>query len=140
MSRRFQFSLKALLVAIVPLAVCLAVESGVARTQKDVVRLVMSKGGDVYYRHQRIKYHRYANNVPTAPAWLRCLLGDDHFQTAECLILRGDKFTDDDLVAVGHLKGLTDIYVDSGNRVTTRSLRALQATLPNCYIEAPGKL
>lgn len=128
------------MVAVSLAAVLMAAVSEAARNQKKVAATVVAKGGDIYYRHQRIKYHRYSQNAPPGPAWLRHLVGDDYFQSAECIILRGDKFVDDDLLAIRQLSSLTDLFVAHENQITPGALRRLQAMLPHCYIEAPRKL
>src|SRR5581483_8714339 len=88
MSRRFQFSLGVLLVAIVPLSVWLVVESRAARTQREIVAMVLSKGGEVHYRHQEtIPRRAWNDREPQVPGLLRRLFGDDHFQTVSAIFL-----------------------------------------------------
>jgi hypothetical protein len=133
------FSLRWLFVAmsllVVLLAIWLGLESKAARTQKEVVDMVLAKGGEVFYRHQEMAPYSWDDSEPNAPQWLRRSLGDDYFQTVSAIFLDGPKFTDEDLKAIAKLRGLRMLGIDPECAVTPAGLRKIQSELPNCEID-----
>ena len=84
--RRFQFSLRSLLVLVVVVALpCswLAVEMRQARLQKEAVDMVVSLGGSVFHDERRT-FDANSGMLPnaTTPEWLWNLLGEDFFAAA----------------------------------------------------------
>jgi hypothetical protein len=133
--RRFQFSIRSLLVlALAVAAPCswLAAEAKKAKQQKDVVFAIQLAGGEVYYEHQfdstgnRIPIDgvvydnpvdEYGNPIPgeeapgaekPGPTWLRQLLGDDFFRTA----VQASVGTEDALKSLPSLIGLKRLRID----------------------------
>jgi len=84
---RFQFGIRALLVLVVAVAVpCswMAVESRIARRQRDVRNAFTAQHCRVFYG---------SGGIPSVPAWLRALLGGDFFDDVVWAIVpptRGD--------------------------------------------------
>jgi hypothetical protein len=136
MSRRFQFSLRALLVIMVVVSAWMAILSSRARTQRDIVDMILKKGGGVHYRHQEFIARRGWNDAePIAPRWLRHALGDDYFQTVSLVALRGFKFSDKELEVISNLKGVRVLTVNEEcYDITAAGLRGLQTRLPSCEI------
>jgi hypothetical protein len=139
MPRGFQFSLKWLLAAMVPLSIWLAIVPQAARTQREVVAKIEAKGGSVLYRHQRTEYPGGEkwdrDKPPPVPQWLRKWLGDDYFQTVVDVWLFGDKFSDEDLDEIVKLKSLEWMTIDDDTPVSNEALQRLQAALPGCECE-----
>ena len=84
--RRFQFSLRSLLVMVVVVALpysWLAVEMRQARLQKEAVDMVVSLGGSVFHDERRT-FDANSGMLPnaTTPEWLWNLLGEDFFAAA----------------------------------------------------------
>lgn len=133
---RFQISLRALLVAIVPLAAWLGFAAHTARTQKNAVAIIHAKGGRVAYRHNELPGNQLGstNAEPVAPLWLRRLVSDDFFQTATTIVLYGE-FSRADLDKIAGLTGLRLLYIGAGARVSQAGLQQLHARLPRCSIE-----
>ena len=100
--RRFQFSLRSLLIFTLAVAlVCnwLAVEMRQAREQKELVK-AMGERTWVYYDWK----HSGPSPQPPEPMWLRNLLGNDFFDTV--VRVGSDSFTDDGLQ---YLTGMTQL-------------------------------
>jgi len=135
---RFRFGLRALLLAMVPMAIWLALVSQAAHTQREVVAMIEAKGGWVYYRHQKMDYGGgYEWNIdepPPAPRWLRKCLGDDYFQTVIVAELLNDRFRDEDLDEIAKLKSLERVTINYNTPLSTAALQRLKAALPNCDV------
>ncbi len=110
--RRFQYSLRTLLVVVTLFAIpCswLAVKIRQAKRQQEAVAAIQKLGGSVIYDWPA--GWKPARNVkpPPGPVWLRNLLGVDLFQTVNTVDLSGTQVADEDI-------------------------RKLQQALPNCQI------
>jgi hypothetical protein len=115
-SRRFQFSAKALLLVITGTSVWLAILSQHARRQVTAVAQIEALGGIVYYQHQDVSRLRGAQPVaaplvaaprydrcrePPASPWLRNLLGDDFFREVAVIDLRETAASDAEIAQFG---------------------------------------
>jgi len=162
--RRFQFSLRILLVFVVVLSVPLgwfAMKMQKARKQREVVEAILEVGGRVSYTPGPIPLKgggfAYYLRAPRAPLCLREWLGDDFFYDVIRVDLTFSRVTDGGLV---HLKGFTSLkrlnlkgtrVTDAGlenlkgltslemlrlqeTNVTDAGVKKLQEALPNCEI------
>ncbi len=138
--RRFQFSIRSLLVFVVFVAIpCswLAVEMKRAEKQREVVDENRIPGGFVWYDYQcdaSDVFSVHPNARPPGPAWLRNLLGDDFFSHVRCvntqvtdagltrlaglpeleaLELNGSTITDAGLAQISRLNQLQGLSLDS---------------------------
>lgn len=92
MSRPFQFTLRATFFATALFSMWVAILAHRAHRQRDAVAKIEALGGIVYYHHQDVSRNIWAQSVgadqlqfdqslkPSAPRWLRELLGDDWFR------------------------------------------------------------
>lgn len=109
--RWLRFSLRTLLVFVVVLSVPLtwfAWRLEKARRQREAVEAILGLGGVVAYDYQVDESGEWIEGAePTAPEWLRKLLGDDFFCDVLCVdVFPAPKFGDDE---ARHLKGLTEL-------------------------------
>ena len=77
-----QFSVRALLLAVILIAVFLGVQVNRARTQARAVAAVKAYGGFVHYDYEYVSGAYKSGCEPWAPSWLRAAIGDDFFRTA----------------------------------------------------------
>jgi hypothetical protein len=148
--RRFQFSLRSLLVLTVAVAVpCswMAAEMRDARKQREVVEEIRKLGGDVEDDCQKendpevVLYsgvtgrYRVINAQSPTPEWLRKMMGGQFFATViKVYLLNSPVVTDTDMEKLKTLNQLK--YVDVRNtQVTDKGVRKLQQALPNCVID-----
>ena len=106
---RFQFSILSLLVLFVAVALpCgwLATEREQAGKQRVAADWIEEAGGTVDYDYQCYPPGRVTPRKPPGLAWLRKLLGDDHFADVTRVVLSGQGVSD---AGVEHLKGLTQL-------------------------------
>ena len=127
--RRFQFSIRSLLVMVVAVALpCswLAVEMKKASEQREAVGAIKKAGGGVLYDWQfDANGATNSNSEPPGPIWLRSLLGEDFFQSVRIVFLEGKHVTDAELE---HLKGLgqlPELHL-GGTQVTDAGLEHLR--------------
>lgn len=92
--RRFQFSLRALLVVVTLLVLCLGWEADRAAKQQRAVDMVLTHGGEVLYEHQRTATDYDPQIEPWAPRWLRDLVGEHHFITASEVHIPAYRYVD----------------------------------------------
>lgn len=99
MSRRFQFSLRALLVVTAVLAVWLGWHVECARRQRDVARLVAELGGSVQYDDDFDSdgWRREEGFTPSKAPLLRRFLGHEFFHAIVSVELARARLKDDDL-------------------------------------------
>ena len=163
LGRRFQFSIRSLLLLVIVVAVpCswLAVEMKKVRKETDVVEAIVGSGGDVLYEYQTVLYedsvHKSGSPVigePPSFSWLRNLLGQNWFHNVttvfiysdnglECLkelpqlekaYAVGSQVTDRGLQKVETSGRLRKLYL-SDSKVTAEGVAKLQQALPNCKI------
>lgn len=134
MTRRFQFSLRALLVATAVITIIAALQAERARSQREVVEFLLARDCDVHYRHQELVPGReWDHSDPSAPEWARQLLGDDYFRTPVTVFL-GSSFTDDDFDTLARLKTIRSVEVYLPTNVTAEGLKRFKARLPSCSI------
>jgi hypothetical protein len=108
--RRFQFSIRSLLVLTVAVAIpCswLAVEMKWAREQREAVEAIRKAEGCVFYDYEcDASFVITPNTAPPGSVWLRTLVGDDYFSNAIFVTLSG---TDAELSQLEHLSQLQAI-------------------------------
>ncbi len=130
--RRFQFSLRSLMVLMTVVAiVCswFAVKMQQARRQREAVAAVAKGGGFAGYDSP--SGPSLSPPAQPEPPWLRDLLGVNFLSDVE--FVAWTQVTDAGLV---HLKGLTSLETLwlIGTQVTDAGVQDLQKALPNCQI------
>jgi hypothetical protein len=79
--RWFQFSLRALLLALTVFAVWLGVQVNCVRRQRETVQAILAAGGKAFYDYQIEPGQFFTPDAePAAPRWLRKWIGDDFFR------------------------------------------------------------
>lgn len=160
MRRRFQFSLRTLLVLLTALAIWLGFTVNRAQVQKKAVRAIEAAGGVVQYDWQpklkpqsggtvSVAYQAsHWTNVltpesgqPGGPAWLRRLIGDDYFQEVESVafVIRStvvSHYTEEGLRKVipnlRQLHALKAVTIEGF--VSEEMMGELKAALPDCDV------
>lgn len=159
-SRRWQFSLRYLLVAIIPFSACciwFSLKYGEAERQRACVQWVKQQNGHVTYYHEKpaADGSRPGKVTPPGPAWLRNSLGIDFFDDVYSVVLDNREIVDlspltrlhrlrhlgifidigpdVELAPLGQLEQLESITLDYTN-IDRRQLEALKARLPNCQV------
>jgi len=124
--RRFQFSIRSLLVMVVVVAVpCswLAVEMKKAREQKSAVEAIRKLGKSVAYDYEFDRSGRYRWDAPPpGPAWLRNLLGDNFLTEALIVFLDDTEVTDADMERIKHLDRLQRLELQN-TKITDTGLQ-----------------
>ena len=130
--RRFQFSIRSLLVLTVVVALpcsSLAVEMKDAREQRKAVEAIEHLGGGVWYDwlwDHTLRRH----GSPTGPDWLRSLFGPDFFAEVSVVTFNTNDFKDfeNTNASLPLLKGFTRLqWLDLGNsRVTDNGLESIR--------------
>ena len=132
--RRFQFSLRSLLLLVLVVAIpCswLSVEMKAARKQHAIVEAIQSLGGQVTYDHQDIDPFRSSFNiippVPPGPAWLRERLGVDLLANVAAARLAKGRLDIGD-AELEYIRELTQLQVLSlnGTKVSEAGLEKLK--------------
>lgn len=127
--RRYQFSLRSLLIVITGCALLLGLAAHHERKQRTALVAVRALGGRVFYNFD-------------APAWLNQRLGDDWFSSVVAVDLAFTDVTDDHLNKLAEdLKRLPLLsWVRlSGTRVSLAGARGLCEALPNVKVyHTPG--
>jgi hypothetical protein len=153
--RRFQFSIRSLLVLVIVVALpCswMAAEMKKAREHKEAVEAIYALHGDVCNIFPYNLHHE-----PRVFLWLCGLLGVDFLMEVDCPELHGKLVGDDQLeclrslpeigyldisgtvvtdAGLDHLRGLKHLMTLrlSGTKVTEDGIMKLQQALPNCEI------
>jgi internalin A len=117
--RWFQFSLRTLMAVVLLVAFCMAIWivpiKNRAERQKAVVAAIIKSGGSVIYDYQLNQHANPPTSVkpePTAPAWLRGLLGDDFFTNVVVASVRTDADLKE-LHGLNHLLGINHWVIGS---------------------------
>ena len=131
MSRRFQFSLMALLVGIAVLATLLAVASNRAREQRETVAALEARAWHIEY-----DWERWFDEPPD-PAWLRRIAGDDYFQRVVLVEFLGEeemdaRRTEESISLLRKLPNLRDVTFYP--IIPERSQDMLAKALPQCRV------
>ena len=146
--RRFQFTVRSLLVLVVVVAApCswMAVEMKKAREQREAVDLLYrwssssltgelcyDSGTTVMFDHKYDEYRILPKPQPE-PERLRNLLGDDFFREVVRVTLRGNQITDVSLERLEEFTQLKQLgLIDT--KVTDEGVAKLKQALPNCKI------
>ena len=117
--RWFRFSLRMLLVVVTVLCVWLAFKVNAARRQKLAVEAILRAGGTVWFDYHNVpvpgvpnsKFNRDA--APPGPAWLREVIGQDYFRTADCVDFIDRAIKQSDLAQVAQLPELICVNLNS---------------------------
>ena len=145
--RRFQFSLRTLLVLVVVVALPFswsAAEMKGAREQREAAKRIEKAGGEAWYDyHVTFDDQQHVHQIcpqANAPGWvlLRRSLGDDFFNDVVVVEVQDDRFTDSDLEHVQKLTRLTYLLLDT-EKVTDAGLQGLEglAQLQELVIVGP---
>lgn len=131
MPRRFQFSLRALLVGIAVLTTLLAVVSSRAREQRDTVAALEARGWHVEYDWELRSDER------PGPAWLRRIVGDDYFQRVVVVLVgRGEEMdarrTEESISLLRKLPNLRAVTFYP--MIPEQSQDMLATALPQCRV------
>ncbi|MCX7426071.1 MAG: hypothetical protein NTW96_10685 [Planctomycetia bacterium] len=164
--RWFQYSLRTLFVFVLVCAIpCswLAVRMKSARRQACAAEAIAELRGGLFYDYQMESSICIPEGDPSAPAWLRLLLGEYVFVDVVGVGLLGDHVTNDDLVHLREFPKLEFFMLQSPNfnddgldylsglphlryleihetRVTADGIERLRQTLPGeCTINWDGK-
>ncbi len=126
---RFQFSILALLVLMLAVAIplsWLAVEREQAREQRAAADWIGKAGGWVLYDYQPFP-SSVANRITHAPgpAWLRKLLGEDHFADVTFVNLNDTQVSDAGLEHLEGLPRLQTLWLDN-TKVSDAGLERLK--------------
>lgn len=161
---RFQFSLRSLLALTLAAAIpasWLAVEMKKAREQGEAINKIEREdfGAWIQYDYERDQSGGVLiNATPTAPEWLRNLLGDDFFVSVLVISLGQAELLDEEMEPLESLTSLQQLELydnhvtDKGlkyfkglrnlrrlnlthTKVTDKGVQELQQALPNCKIE-----
>ena len=145
-----QFSVRALLLAVIMIAVFLGVQVNRCATQARAVAEVKAYGGFVHYDYEYKNGAYKSGCEPWAPSWLRAAIGDDFFRTAVevNLIFDGagaaqvqtDRTDDAVMPVLRDLPGLKTLVIHEG-QATDRSMEVVGhlSSLENLYMaEGPG--
>lgn len=140
MTRRFQFSLRTALVTLTLLGVWFGIVASRAQRQRDAVKAIEALGGRVESDLQREWSATAGNNFdPSASglSWLRRLIGDDYFQSVECVYLFGS--ADETLKTIPHLKRLKGLKTLVFAMHSDQSaMREVEQALPQCEFVGVG--
>jgi hypothetical protein len=113
MPRRFQFSLRALLVATLIVAVsCAVIASRIREKQREreLVRLIDDTFAAVFYDWQMTVPGKPRSAKPPGWKWCHSILGDDFF-AKPTFVFCGDDVTDADLALLVKLWSIEDLCV-----------------------------
>jgi Leucine Rich repeat len=122
--------------ALLGLGTWCCLQAAHARSQREMVREILSAGGLIrydwqpfdrrYLGHYLPLYDRDHPAIPPGPTWLRQVLGDDYFQTVVAVALRR-RDTDSVLRdVVYHLPSVEEIYLD-GSPLSDAGLQGITA-------------
>jgi hypothetical protein len=131
--RRFQFSIRSLLVLSVAVAILsswFAVKMKEAKRQQKAIEAILKSGGAVTYDYEYDWPSRAPQNAkPPGPAWLRNLLGGDFLDRVTEVRLIGDD--DAELEPLEALPELRQLLVfprnDNGSKITDAGLARLES-------------
>ena len=142
-SRRYlTFSLRALFVLTTALAVWLGIVVNRAREQREAVKAIEALGGTVTYDWEPGLYDSIGDDPagPSGPAWLRRLVGDEHFQEVTMVgfpVVYG-KSVPKPLECIPYLRrlqGLETVVLWSRSFSNSEETQSeLHAALPNCDV------
>ena len=156
--RRFQFGVRSLLAFVVVFSIPLGwfvSELQKARKQRAAVDAIAKLGGCVWYDYRiNEDFFCVCEGEPTAPTWLRNVLGEDFFCEVKCVMCHMD-FDDNNAMHLQELTNLERLYLAdtdvtdnglahlekmarlevlwlAGTQVTDAGVKRLQQALPKC--------
>jgi len=122
MHRRFQYSVRTLLLVMLAIGLGTIWWVNRANRQKNAVACILKAGGGVVYGYQYDAAGKLDTNAePSGPAWLRDSLGIDYFSRVTDVYLTGESFGDTELKSLKSLPDLRTLLV-AGPRVTDAGL------------------
>jgi len=125
--RWLKFSLGGLLLAITLLCLLLGWQADRVARQRRAVEMVERLGGSIFYRHQLVSRGYHDPSLPApGPEWLKTLVGEDWFRTADAVFLIGSPtaLSDSDFALLSDLPYLQELYV-ADSPVTDRQMQYL---------------
>jgi hypothetical protein len=135
MPHRFQFSLRAAFVILTALGIWLGIAVSPAQQQRRAVKAIEALGGSVAYDWEFREDD--SDPAPNGPAWLRRLIGDDYFQTAECVYILGS--AEQTLKSIPHLKRLKGVKtLVFGMHSDEAAMSEVAREFPQCEILMAG--
>jgi hypothetical protein len=145
--RRFQFSLRSLLIVTIVVSVAcgwLGKKIEQKHREREVVEAIRKLGGAVYYDYDGRDFlspppDSPQNAEPFGPAWLRSLLGDNFFSEVTSVSFASDNLTDDGLGDIELLPQLKSLRL-SDSQITDAGLKHLEALsqLENLVLDTRG--
>ena len=132
--RRFQFSLRSLLVFVLLVSICmswLGVKMERARKQREAVEVIEEAGGAVTYDYEM------ASPVSSVPIWMRELLGEDFFFDVLEVRAIGADLDNAGLEPLKELTGLQMLYLN-GTKVTGAGLEHLNGLANLQWLDLNG--
>ncbi|HWB08787.1 MAG TPA: hypothetical protein VG826_06175 [Pirellulales bacterium] len=124
---RPQFTLRALLVAMLVVAIGLTGYTHRYRAQNAFITSIDERGGAIYYQHDERPESRSQSR---SPCWFAWLFDGDKVET---VVLRGRKFDDGDLRRLALFPNLKTVIFETGT-ITEAGVSRFRALLPDCDI------
>ena len=115
--RWFRFRLRSLLIAVAVIAVLIWIPVKRATEQRDAVNAILRLGGIVRY-----DFESAGSTEPSAPVWLRRLIGEDYFRRVDSVNLNDLPVTDDELALLRLLPALEKVEIRSCAKVSDKGL------------------
>ena len=106
-----RFSLRTVLLLLTVFAVWLGLHARRAQNQRAAVKMIQQKGGLVQYDHQFRGDVFLEDAEPSAPEWMRRLVGDDFFMNVVVVRLSNTTAENTDLILLSRLKHLKHLYL-----------------------------
>ena len=143
--KHLRISLRTMMVLVLILSVFLGWRVNKARQQRRAVAAVEAFGGWVHYDYEFVGGKLTPGQEPSAPVWLRRMLGDEFFREVAYVSLVYDnpggkrqenanrKACDDVLVHLVSQTGLRQIWL-SGTPITETELEGIRQTMPGLAI------
>ena len=143
--RWFQFHLRVLLIFTLIIAVGCAWLASKKQRERQAVKLILSKGGQVGFDYQKWTTPAgqkgfLPTKEPPGPAWLRAILGNDFFGEVVFVFFDYNKpsnLTDADLESLKHLTQIEQLWLP-GSNVTDAGLVHLRGMTKLRYLDFRG--
>ena len=123
--RKFAFSLRTLIIAVLAIGAILGWRVNRAHTQWRAVAQIVAAGGIATYDYEFNGAYPYETGTPWGPAWLRNWIGDEYFQEVTAVSFWDDRATDEALKAIKPLDRLLELKLH-GTKVTDAGLAHLE--------------
>ncbi len=123
--RRFVFSVRTLIVAILVFGVVMGWKVRKAVTQKEAVAAVQKAGGYVVYEDEIVNGKQTFRRNSFWPEWLVARIGEEYFREVYEVDFYEETMTDDELIPVGTL-GRLQVLRLAGSKLTDAGLAHLK--------------